>query len=130
LVTCATIIKDISLGPLKTTLAADSDVANAILSHVADGSASLLQSLATRNQWALSLVLIPTDVPPLLFFFYATGSLDDEIIINAFPSIFDGPIKREDNCAARLEARRIKVGEVNAEAAIFRRRILDSLPAV
>jgi hypothetical protein len=46
--------------------------------------------------------------------FWVVRSLDNEIIIDAFPLIFDRPIKREDDRAARLEAYRIKVGEVDA----------------
>jgi hypothetical protein len=58
------------------------------------------------------------------------GSLNGDIIVNTFPSIFDRPIQREDDRAARLEARRIEISEVDAKSAIFRRRILDGSPAV
>lgn len=57
-------------------------------------------------------------------------SLDDKIIADTLPSIFGRPIERENDRIAPLEFRSIKVGKVNTETAVFRRRILDGSPAI
>src|SRR5215469_3939962 len=48
----------------------------------------------------------------------------------AFPSLLLRPIKREYNFAARLQAARRQISEVDAKAAILGLRILRRFPAV
>src|SRR2546421_4200572 len=57
-------------------------------------------------------------------------SRDRQPVVNTFPAVFGRPTDRKNDSAAGREPGRIEVGEVDAEAAVLRRRVADRAPAV
>lgn len=101
-----------------------------------DQPSSILAISCGRKTCAQHVIVIEKTQPNIprlhraLSLYPTVRSLDNEIVINAFPSIGERPIEREDDRAARLEARRLEIGEVDAKATIFRRAVLDGTPTI